>query len=180
MKNTKRHIALLLAAGAAALTTAAVLAAPGPGDCPMADGMPPMRGQMRPIDPARMQQMATKRFDALHDTLKLSAAQEPAWKAYRDGILADMEAMAKSRPDFNALRDKPAPDRMAAMLEHSKLRQAQMEKHLAETRKFYDQLTPEQKKTFDAHSMMGPHGGRGGMRGPRGAAPAPAPKDVQP
>lgn len=178
MNSMTRRMTLWMAAGAAALVAAGTVAARGPGDCPMDDGMPPMHGRGWQMDPARMQQMAAKRFDALHDTLKLSAAQEPAWKAFRDSITNDMAEMAKNRPDPAALRDKPAPERMAAMLERAKTHQAQMEKHLVDLRKFYDQLTPEQKKTFDAHGMMGPYGG---MRGPRGGwGPAPAPKDVQP
>ncbi|GAA5176367.1 hypothetical protein GCM10025771_10900 [Niveibacterium umoris] len=172
MKTFKSRSLAWLATGALTVAAAAPLAAAARGDCPTG-GAGPMHG-----DPAHMEQMAGRRFDALHDALKLSAAQEPAWKAFRDGITNDMAQMAKSRPDPAALRDKPAPERMAAMLEHAKLHQAQMEKHLAALTKFYDQLTPEQKKTFDAQHMMGPRWGDG-RHGPRGGGPGPAPKDGQ-
>lgn len=168
MRSLKTRTLALLAAGVATAALAMPVAA-GRGGCPMDGGMGPMRG-----DPAQMEQRAAKRFDALHDALKLSAAQEPAWKAFRDSRTADMAAMMKNRPDPATLAGKSAPERMELMLERSKTHQAQMEKHLAELKTFYAQLTPEQKKTFDAHSMMGPHGGMGG-RGGRGPGPAPAP-----
>ncbi|MCX9157505.1 Spy/CpxP family protein refolding chaperone [Niveibacterium sp. 24ML] len=168
MKSFKTRTLALIAAGVASAALALPVAA-GRGGCPMDGGMGmgPMRG-----DPAQMEQRAAKRFDALHDALKLSAAQEPAWKAFRDSRTADMAAMMKNRPDPAALAAKPAPERMELMLERSKTHQAQMEKHLAELKTFYAQLTPEQKKTFDSHSMMMAHrGGKGG----RGPGPAPAP-----
>ena len=44
--------------------------------------------------------------------------------------------------------------------------------HVSAMKAFYDQLTPEQKKDFDEHSMQRPNRGdrgpRGGGQGPRG------------
>jgi periplasmic protein CpxP/Spy len=173
MRTFKTRTLALLAAGVASAALALPVAA-GRGGCPMDGGMGGGMG-MGPMggDPAQMEQRATKRFDALHDALKLTAAQEPAWKAFRDTITADRAAMMKNRPDPATMAGKPAPERMELMLERSKTHQTQMEKHLAELKTFYAQLTPEQKKTFDAHSMMGMRGGMGG-RGGRGPGPAPA------
>lgn len=101
-----------------------------------------------------------KRQADLHTKLKLSAAQEPAWKTYTDSMKpADM----KDRPDRAAMKKMPAPQRMEAMLERMKQGQSRMESHLAALKTFYATLTPEQQKTFDAEFGQGR-----GHRGHRG------------
>jgi Spy/CpxP family protein refolding chaperone len=106
----------------------------------------------------RMQEYRAKHQAELHAKLKLSATQEPAWKAYIDSMTPP--ALGQ-RPDRNAMQNMPAPQRMEAMLERMKQGQTRMESHLAALKTFYAVLTPEQKKIFDTE--FGQH--RGHRRG---------------
>jgi hypothetical protein len=101
----------------------------------------------------------------MHDKLKLSATQEPAWKTFTDAITP---GAMPARPDHAAMEKMTAPERMEKMLALSKERQVKMESHLAALKTFYAVLTPEQKKIVDASHMhmRGMHGGmQGGMQG---------------
>lgn len=162
----KTNIKWLLAAGAM-VSALALPAAAQPAGCPGGPGAEWGMGGRAMRDPAKMQAFAAQRLDALGGTLKLSAAQQPAWQQYRTRMLADLEEMAKQRPEPGTMRDAPATARMEMMLAQSKLHQAHLEKRLAETRRFYDQLTDEQKKVFDAESLP-----KRGRRGGGGAGPA--------
>lgn len=108
----------------------------------------------------RMKEHMAKRQADLHAKLKLSAAQEPAWKAYTDSMAPPAIGQ---RPDRSALQAMPAPQRMEAMLERMRQNQTRMESHLAALKKFYAALTPEQQKTFDAEFGHGRGHHRGGM-----------------
>ncbi|WP_025916659.1 Spy/CpxP family protein refolding chaperone [Herminiimonas sp. CN] len=101
----------------------------------------------------RMQEYMVKRQAALHAKLKLSAAQEPAWKTYIDGMT--LPAVSQ-RPDRAALNNMPAPERMQAMLDLMKQGQARMESHLAALKTFYAVLTPEQQKNLRCRVRPGP------------------------
>lgn len=109
----------------------------------------------------RMKEHMAKRQADLHAKLKLSAAQEPAWKAYTDSMTPPAIGQ---RPDRTALQSMPAPQRMQAMLERMQQNQARMESHLAGLKTFYAALTPEQQKIFDAEFGHGRGHHRRGMR----------------
>lgn len=102
----------------------------------------------------RMQEYRAKHQAELHAKLKLSAAQEPAWKTFADSMTPPDRSQ---RPDRNAMQNMPAPQRMEAMLERMKQGQTRMESHLAALKTFYAVLTPEQKKIFDTE--FGQHRG---------------------
>lgn len=108
----------------------------------------------------RMKEHMAKRQADLHAKLKLSAAQEPAWKAYVDSMTPPASGQ---RPDRSALQSMPSPQRMEAMLERMRQNQARMESHLAGLKTFYAALTPEQQKTFDAEFGHGRGHHHGGM-----------------
>jgi Spy/CpxP family protein refolding chaperone len=111
-----------------------------------------------PASPSRPRRQ--RRKDArLHDALKLTAAQEPAWKTF---IAAAKPAAHPARDERGAWKDLPAPQRMEKAIELSKQRTAMMEERLGALKTFYAVLTPEQQKLFDAQAM------RGGMRGHHG------------
>jgi len=97
-----------------------------------------------------------KRQAKLHDALKLTAAQEPAWASYQAAIKPGMHAHS----DRAALAALPAPERMEKHLEMARNHIAQMETHLAALKTFYAVLTPEQKKVFDENSKRGGHRGK--------------------
>lgn len=94
----------------------------------------------------------------LHDTLKLSADQEGAWKKFSDS----MQPPARPALARDALAGLTAPERADKMLELSRQRQAEAEKHAAALKEFYAVLNSDQKRAFDAfHAGMRP--ARGGM-----------------
>ena len=102
----------------------------------------------------------------MHDKLKLSAAQEPAWKTFTTAIAP---GAMPAHPDRAAMEKMTAPERMEKTLALSKERLAKMESRLAALKTFYAVLTPEQKNVVDAsHSLMRDkmhHGMRGAMNG---------------
>lgn len=104
---------------------------------------------------ARMADMFARHQAKLHELLKLTAAQEPAWTAYQAAIKPSLPA---ERPDYAAMAKLPAPDRLAKMIDMSKQRTLTMEGHLGALNTFYGQLTAQQKAIFDDHVMGGAHG----------------------
>lgn len=107
-----------------------------------------------------------KRLERLHADLKLTAAQEGAWKTWTDGMKGVMTKMRDGRPDASAKSSLPAPERMAKMLERHQEKQKDMEGVLAATRDFYATLTAEQRKVFDAFKGFGHYGRGDAKRGP--------------
>lgn len=114
---------------------------------------------------AKFSEMVAKHQAKLHDALKLTAAQEPAWATF---VAATTPQMPAARPDRAALAQLSAPERMEKRLELHKQMLAQHETRLAALKTFYAVLTPEQRKTFDEQAehhhgrMHGGHGGHGG------------------
>lgn len=121
-------------------------------------------GHGRGHDRGHMMAERMAHFQAhLHDRLKLTAAQEPAWNAYLAAVKPQMpakgaadahQAPGAGMKEFAAL---PAPQKMEKMLEMQKKHEAMQEHHLAALKTFYATLTPEQQKTFDHSLMMGMH-----------------------
>lgn len=102
----------------------------------------------------------------LHDKLKLTAAQEPAWTAFTAA-----NAPKKPSGDWKAKREAfaklSAPERMEQWIALSKERIAGQEARLASLKTFYAVLTPEQKKVFDDSVPGGKHGGHRGHHAPK-------------
>jgi Spy/CpxP family protein refolding chaperone len=109
---------------------------------------------------ARRAEHFAKRQAALHDALKLTAAQEGAWTTF---VNATKPGAPPARPDRAELANLTAPQRIEQHLAFSRERTARMEQHLAAVKSFYAVLSPEQKKTFD--EAMAKHGGHGHGRG---------------
>ena len=110
----------------------------------------------------RAERMA-QRQAKLHDALRLTSAQEGAW---RDYLAAVKPAPRGERPrmDRDAFRAMSAPQRMEMRIAMQKQRIGHMEQRLAATKTFYAQLTADQRKTFDdAVKMKRHHGKRGHM-----------------
>jgi periplasmic protein CpxP/Spy len=66
---------------------------------------------------AKWSEHMAKREAKLHDALKLSAAQEPAWRTF---IAAAKPAARPARGEHGAWKDLPAPQRMEKAIEMSK------------------------------------------------------------
>ncbi|MCB2001609.1 MAG: Spy/CpxP family protein refolding chaperone [Burkholderiaceae bacterium] len=131
------------------------------------------RGEHGRMDPARMQERMAARMAELKAKLNLNAAQEGGWNDY----LAAMQPPAhhqrmsrderkKMHEEMQAMTTPQRLDRMAAMRAE---RDTLMRQREQATRNFYDLLSTEQQKVFDANTMMGGghHGKRGGKGGHR-------------
>jgi protein CpxP len=103
-----------------------------------------------------------KRQAKLHDALKLTAAQEPAWNAF---IATHQPQARMQRGDHAMFRQMPAPQRMEKNIEMAKQRMAMMESRLGALKTFYAVLSPEQQKLFDENSVRRGHRGHGMRHG---------------
>jgi protein CpxP len=110
---------------------------------------------------AKWSEHRAKRQAKLHDALKLTAAQEPAWATF---VASARPAAHPARGERGAWKAMPAPQRMEKAIELSKHRTAMMEQRLGALKSFYAVLTPEQQKVFDQHGMRGGHRGHHGKR----------------
>ena len=141
----------------------------GPG---MGRGMGP-GGGMGPMGPGAGPQawgnpsaMAEARIAYLKSELKITAAQEPAWKAFADQTKQQSEAMQALIAGVQGGATATAPERMEQRNQIMKKRQEQMEKGTAAFKALYAALTPEQKAIADQR-FGGFAGGYGrGFRGP--------------
>jgi len=123
--------------------------------CDMGPGM--MHDHMKDGgDPAARVEQHLAHFKA---ELKLTPAQEPAWKTFADQVKAGAGQGMKAMRE-QAKEAMPAPERMTQRMAMMKERLAAMEAHVAAFKTFYDTLTPEQKAIADKHAMFGE-----GMRG---------------
>ncbi|GAB2870773.1 hypothetical protein GCM10027277_45150 [Pseudoduganella ginsengisoli] len=119
---------------------------------------------------AKFAEMVAKHQAALHDKLKLTAAQEPAWQTFIAAVTPTLPTMA----DRAAAASMTTPERLDQHLAMAKQHLAKMETRVAATKVFYAQLTPEQQKTFDAeaakmHHRWGQRMGHGMMMRHHGA-----------
>lgn len=118
-----------------------------------------------PMEPAqqadmqkRMAERHAQRMERLKVELKLTAAQEAAWKAYVVRSEPTPPKAPTAGQDWSKLT---TPQRMDAMQALHAERSAEMSKRIEATKSFYAQLTPEQQKTFDSQSGLQ----RAGMKG---------------
>lgn len=164
--------AALIAAFAA--SGAVVAQTPPPMPAPGASAMP-MHGHPAK-DPKEMmgrwQERHGKHMADLKKDLQVTAAQEGAWTQFNAAMRPP--ATPPQRPDRQALAAMTTPERLDQMRALHQQRQAEMDRRADATKAFYAELTPEQKKKFDAHTaryMKGHrhHGGQHeGHRGHHG------------
>ena len=149
-----KSVKMLLAGMAIAALSASVYARGGE-DCGYGE-----HGGMMGMNPERMEKMHEQHLAKLHDKLKLTAQQEPAWKKFA----ANKPMLDKTtRPDPAEMEKLNAPQRLEKGLEHMKAMEAKLTEHLAALKEFYAVLTPEQQKIFD--NQMPRPGDRGHRRG---------------
>jgi Spy/CpxP family protein refolding chaperone len=168
MRRTHKFAAATCAALAVA-TISAGLASAGP----MGPGFGPMGGSPGAFGPGahfaggNPTAFVDTRLGELKTTLKITAAQEPAWDAFAGKVRQQAEAMQSLRAKFGEASG-PAPDRMAQRVEFMKQSVAGMESTTAAMKALYAVLTPEQKATADQIFGAGPGRGRHMPFGPRG------------
>jgi hypothetical protein len=130
----------------------------------------------RNIDPAairaRMDERHAARAAALHDLLAITPAQEDAWAAYQSAVRPPVRDGGRRGPGARQdLQGLTTPQRMDRLVQEANERHAEVLGRAAAIRQFYGQLSPTQKKAFDALPQVGPRGGDHGGRmgpGPRG------------
>lgn len=106
----------------------------------------------------RKRERMAQREGALREKLKLTAAQEGAWRAYVETMQPKWEQIRPERPDLAKLT---APERMEWMLSRLTEHEQKMRKQLSATKDLYAQFTPEQRRIFDAETAnrLGPRRG---------------------
>ncbi|MCE3265227.1 MAG: hypothetical protein K0R43_4306 [Pseudoduganella sp.] len=99
------------------------------------------------FDPAKRQERMDLHATRMHETLKITPAQEGAWQAYLSALKANMPQ--RGQFDRAAFKEMSAPERMEKRIDMAKSRIVRMENNLAATKTLYAVLTPEQQKVFD-------------------------------
>jgi len=175
----KTNLKLSLITGLLVVTGAVYAQGPmgGQFDPAMGPGMGMRHDHMGNMDPARMQAMMEKRDALLKAQLKLTPAQEGAWKAFVDARKPAAAPANMQRPDPVEMAKLTTPERLDKMnamrAERMKTMTEAMAKHDEAIRTFYAALKPDQQKVFDAVALPGPGHAHDGRMGPR---PAPAAK----
>jgi protein CpxP len=171
MKNTLK---LSLIAGLLAVAGAAYSQSPM-GDQGAGPDMAMRHGHMDKMDPARMQAMMEKHDAVLKAQLKLTPAQEGAWRAFVGARMPAAAPDKMQRPDPVEMAKLTTPERLDKMKamheERMKAMTETMAKRDAAIRTFYAELTPAQQKVFDAVSLPGQGRAHGGRMAPPPAAP---------
>jgi Spy/CpxP family protein refolding chaperone len=135
------------------------------GNGPMGNG--PMGRGMGPQGFGNPSAMADARNAYFKSELKITPAQEGAWKVYADQRKQQVEAMQALRSTVQGSAQATAPERLELRNQLMKKRQEQMEKGTAAFKELYAVLTPEQKALADQRAGMAMMGGRGmGFNGP--------------
>jgi hypothetical protein len=102
----------------------------------------------------RRERFMEERLAELRNELKLTQAQEADWNTWSAKI-KEIKEKKQSRPDREAMKNLPAPERLEKMIELHKAKTAYLEEALAATKTFYATLTPEQRKVFDEKTPFG-------------------------
>ena len=124
---------------------------------PMGHG--PMGHGMGPQAYGNPAAAADWRLSGLKSELKITAAQESAWKLFADQTKQQAEAMQALMATAQGSAQASAPERLDLRNQMMKKRQEQMEKTTTAFKDLYAVLTPEQKVLADQH--IGMMGGRG-------------------
>ena len=90
---------------------------------------------------------------ALHDALHLTAAQEPAWSAYKATVTPPADAQQRRRAAAQLFPTLSAPRRID--LVEAEMQQDLDDLHRQSTalKAFYATLTPQQQHTFDTQTL---------------------------
>lgn len=118
--------------------------------CGLASGMAPACGA---------QTIAVTPVEGLHQALRLSPAQEGAWKLYRAQTSAPNHAQDRHRAAARMLPTLAAPQRMDLVEAEMKQDLSDLQQQSQATRAFYATLTPDQQHTFDIRTLPPSPGG---------------------
>jgi Spy/CpxP family protein refolding chaperone len=124
-------------------------------------GQGPMGQGMGPQGFGNPSAMADARNAYLKSELKITPAQESAWKVFADQTKQQVETMQALMSNVQGSAQATAPERLELRNQIMKKRQEQMEKGTAAFKELYAVLTPEQKALADQRVGFGIMGGRG-------------------
>lgn len=146
MLNLKKHLLIGVAAAGISLTALSSFAQAPAAGTRGADG----RHAPTPEQIAKFEQRRAKHEAALHDKLKITAAQEGAWKAFIGKLTPPRTTGAvPTRLGKGEWSKLTAPERMDRRLDMMKKMEARLTERSAATKEFYAVLSPEQQKVFD-------------------------------
>ena len=137
---------------------------PGSGPGPMMGGgmgYGPMGRGMGPQAWGNPAAAAEWRLSGLKAELKITAAQESAWKTFADQAKQQAEAMQKLMTTVQGSAQATAPERLELRNQVMKQREEQMANGTAAFKELYAALSPEQKALADQRVGFGVMGGRG-------------------
>ena len=89
----------------------------------------------------------------LHQDLRLTPSQESAWDAYTKAIAPNPAVDARHRATDELLPSLPTPRRIALIAATMAADEADFRKQGAAVSAFYEGLTAQQQKTFDAETL---------------------------
>jgi hypothetical protein len=163
--------ALALALGATGAIAQQTGGQPG-GPPPVAGAREDGGGAWAKMDPAEMQKRMAEhhaqRMTKLHDLLAITPNQEGAFKSFADAQIPPKPPgggnWAERKKQMDAMS---TPQRLDERMARATERYNAQKTRIDATKRFYAQLTPTQKKSFDAASdMMRDHHGKRGRGGP--------------
>ncbi|MDB5445195.1 MAG: hypothetical protein JWQ97_512 [Phenylobacterium sp.] len=105
---------------------------------------------------AAAQQAISGELIKLHDELRLTSDQEAAWRTYTLAIAPSPQMQARHRAAAELLPLEPTPRRIALLQANMAADQADFKRQGAAVVAFYDELTPDQQRTFDRETLPSP------------------------
>ncbi|MEP6968393.1 MAG: Spy/CpxP family protein refolding chaperone [Pseudomonadota bacterium] len=133
---------------------ALALATAGPSLAQPSPGGPPGGGPPSAENPAGLAQK-------LRDELRLRPDQETALRAFVQAVIPPPGAVERLRQAQLTDQTLPTPARLDRMLAHMDEMRAIVSVRVDATKRFYAQLSPDQRRTFDNQPAPGRPGGRG-------------------
>ena len=109
---------------------------------------------------AKFAERIAQHHQRLHDKLKITPAQEGAWKTF---TAKATPTAPPNRPSRDEAAKLSAPQRMEQMLGMMKEHEARMTERLAAVKEFYAVLTPAQQAIFNEEFQHMRHRGRHGF-----------------
>jgi len=95
-----------------------------------------------------------KRLADLKQKLNLKSTQQAAWDTFSNALIAQAKAQTQSKEKMKAtighgFESKPTPEKMEIMAAMMRTSADNLSKTAADTKTFYEVLSPEQKTIFD-------------------------------
>lgn len=102
---------------------------------------------------------AQSRTSLLHDALKLSPQQEPAWRAFLASSQPSPQQQAQAQATARLAPTLPTPRRLALIRSQMQSDIAAFDRTAQAVQAFYGQLSPDQQAAFDRETRAQPQDG---------------------